>query len=164
MAVFKCKLSYGREVWFCSWQRLSLLFRSLFQYWSSWHIWCVIHEWQSVNAKEDREMESSPLQEIIGRLKLATAERKTALSRRLKRLWRGEQLPPLPTFLLPTLVFQDGVIGELTRNADGFKISAKDDLFIFFKAVLCNVFYSLDCGKRRGCENCLRSLIPGAAL
>lgn len=52
---------------------------------------------------------------------------------------RGEQLPALPTFLLPTLVFQDGVIGELTRNADGFKISAKDDLFIFFKALLCNV-------------------------
>lgn len=30
-------------------------------------------------------MESSPLQELIGRLKLATAGRKTAPSRRLKR-------------------------------------------------------------------------------
>lgn len=45
----------------------------------------------------------------------------------------GKQLSPLPTFLLPILVFQDVVIGEFTRNADGFKISARDDLFIFLK-------------------------------
>lgn len=77
---------------------------------------------------------------------------------------RGEQLPALPTFLLPTLVFQDGVIGELTRNADGFKMSAKDDLFFFFLKLSYAMCCSFDCGKRRVCENCLRSLIPGAAL
>ena len=46
----------------------------------------------------------------------------------------------------------------------GLKLVPKMTYLFFFKAILCNVFYSLDCGKRRGCENCLRSLIPGAAL
>lgn len=50
-----------------------------------------------------------------------------------------QKLSPLPTFLLPTVVL-DGVIGELTRNADGFKISARDDLFIFCRALFRNVF------------------------
>ena len=37
--------------------------------------------------------------------------------------------PPLPAFLLPTLVFKDGVIRQLTRNADGFTFSVKNDPF-----------------------------------
>lgn len=103
-------------------------------------------------AKDRKTGGKKPLREITGRFKTEIAEHKTTLSagdyrsfctRELasqeilvlsnqgnshKCLWLyGAELAPLPTFLFPTLVFQDGIIRQLTRNADGFSISAKDD-------------------------------------